>query len=495
MAPRALPVPVRLSVPGFAERAVSEGPAFGPGTAPAPIAAGRVSKALPTANTAQSQQPGLPGAGTRPPVFLSPGDAVARAALGAPATQAQSVRFLETDPVTVPFQAPEEPADRKLQSADLSASGPVDPAAAAAAECPVGPPPTAENPGPATPDSPPSGDPPASLKSGLQNLLDPAPAGPPLPEIAFGARLVARSLPDGETGPVVPVSGGATPAAAGTLAAASLPAAVPFVLEAGTEPAVARQEAGRADAGMAAPVSQRSSNGATLAPADSTPNSSPGDEHAWQSGEDGRSAPQKDPGVLSAVLSPAAEGHPAQGPDPALSVAPTAQISGMRSDATSSAGRSAAPGSAPAQSAPGLAAPDTPGTGAARDIALRISADDQSAVEVRLSERAGEVRVAVRSADPEMAESMRAQLPELMDRLGTRGFETEVWRPQQTSASERGGSGSNPQSGSREGGRDPQQERGGRDGRQSREQPQPEWMEELATPFRPPKPSHRSKIL
>jgi hypothetical protein len=114
---------------------------------------------------------------------------------------------------------------------------------------------------------------------------------------------------------------------------------------------------------------------------------------------------------------------------------------------------------------------------------------------VRLSERAGEVRVAVRSADPQMAESVRAQLPELMDRLGARGFDTEIWRPQQASASERAGTGSDPQFGSRAGNQDSQQERGDRDGRQSREESQPEWMEELATSFRPQKPSNRSKNL
>jgi hypothetical protein len=83
----------------------------------------------------------------------------------------------------------------------------------------------------------------------------------------------------------------------------------------------------------------------------------------------------------------------------------------------------------------------------------------------------------------------------LMDKLGARGFETEIWRPQQSSATERGGSESNPQSGSRDGGRDAQQERSGRDGRQSGEEPQPKWMEELATNFHPPKPSNRSNIL
>lgn len=138
------------------------------------------------------------------------------------------------------------------------------------------------------------------------------------------------------------------------------------------------------------------------------------------------------------------------------------------------------------------ASPDAPGTGAARDITLRLTADNQSTVEVRLSERAGEVRIAVRSADPEMAESMRARLPELVDRLGARGFETEIWRPQQAGASERGGSGPNPDSHREQQGEAPQQ-RGG--SQQKRDQPQPEWMEGLATSFQPPNSANRSTKL
>ena len=136
---------------------------------------------------------------------------------------------------------------------------------------------------------------------------------------------------------------------------------------------------------------------------------------------------------------------------------------------------------------PAAAPPDPPATGPARDIAVRLSADDRSAVEVRLSERAGEVRVAVHSADPEMAESMRARLPELVDRLGAHGFETEIWRPQQSAAPERGGSGPNPDAHREQPG---EQHRG--HGQQKRDQPQPEWMEELATSFQQPNPGNRS---
>lgn len=135
---------------------------------------------------------------------------------------------------------------------------------------------------------------------------------------------------------------------------------------------------------------------------------------------------------------------------------------------------------------PETAAPDTPATGAARDIALRLNASDNSAVEIRLSERAGEVRVAVRSADPALTESMRARLPELVDRLGARGFETEIWRPEQPAA-EHGGTNPNPDSH-----REQAWEQQPGNGQQKRQQPQPEWMEELSESLRQPNAVNRS---
>lgn len=150
-----------------------------------------------------------------------------------------------------------------------------------------------------------------------------------------------------------------------------------------------------------------------------------------------------------------------------------------------SAPRASVSATGPGVRLPETAAPDAPATGTARDIALRLKADDNSAVEVRLSERAGEVRVAVRSADPALTESMRARLPELVDRLGARGYETEIWRPEQPAAER--GAGPNPDSHREQPG---EQQPG--NGQQKRDQPQPEWMEELATSLRQPNAVNRS---
>jgi hypothetical protein len=64
----------------------------------------------------------------------------------------------------------------------------------------------------------------------------------------------------------------------------------------------------------------------------------------------------------------------------------------------------------------------------ARDIKLELSGDDRR-VEVRLTERAGEVRVAVRTTDPHLAGSLREDLPSLSARLTEGGYRTESWHP------------------------------------------------------------------
>jgi hypothetical protein len=67
----------------------------------------------------------------------------------------------------------------------------------------------------------------------------------------------------------------------------------------------------------------------------------------------------------------------------------------------------------------------------ARDISLRISGDANERVELRVTDRAGEVRVAVRTGDSDLAGSLREHLPELVNRLERSGFAAETWRPAQ----------------------------------------------------------------
>jgi hypothetical protein len=69
-----------------------------------------------------------------------------------------------------------------------------------------------------------------------------------------------------------------------------------------------------------------------------------------------------------------------------------------------------------------------PAAGAARDIQLRVNQGGQH-VDVRLTERGGEVHVSVRTPDAQLAGSLREDLPVLSAKLEQSGFRAETWRP------------------------------------------------------------------
>ena len=95
--------------------------------------------------------------------------------------------------------------------------------------------------------------------------------------------------------------------------------------------------------------------------------------------------------------------------------------------------RPTAPPDAPRSEAPRAVAetaPDPPrvNSNPARDIRLEVNGGEQR-VELRLTERAGEVHVAVRTPDPRLAGQLRENLPVLTSRLEHAGFRTETWHP------------------------------------------------------------------
>ncbi len=404
--------------------------------------------------------------------------------------------------VTAPF----EPVVSKPDSAAVLARGPEGKTWLPGADTPERPqpgaPPLASSPAAGPPELPPvATDPPASTLAtglpdlGLGNLPNADPSGPPLPEFAFAAKLVARFGAEGDDEPDLPEGRASQPAlsiASATSVAAILPGASETPR---SSTGNARNQTGfdRADS-----LSGHSAPHETAAADVATQLVDPRQEDPIQ--ED---PIQQDPAKVDmADANAARDGRPAGRPEHIeLTVGPPAAPAGpplpitypapASSHATQPSTARSDPAASPADAADARAQwtlpapPETPGTGPARDISVRLSGADQTSVEVRLSDRGGELHVAVRSADPQTAESLRAHLPELVERLGSRGFETEIWRPQQASASDRGGPHS--QSGSRDAGRDPQQQRGGRGGQESPEESGPEWMDELAASFRPPR--------
>jgi hypothetical protein len=79
--------------------------------------------------------------------------------------------------------------------------------------------------------------------------------------------------------------------------------------------------------------------------------------------------------------------------------------------------------------------PDAAKTAAVRDMKFEVTGGERR-VEVRLSERAGEVKMTVRTADAPLASSLRENLPALSARLAESGFKSEAWRPAASSANE-----------------------------------------------------------
>ena len=131
----------------------------------------------------------------------------------------------------------------------------------------------------------------------------------------------------------------------------------------------------------------------------------------------------------------------------------------------SSAGaESPAPGQEANVARPAEAEPAEPAAQpATRDVSLHL-ADGDSSVDIRMAERAGEIRVTVHTPDRDLANSLRADLPDLVGKLRQNGFEAEAWRPAtQPDANRRNGSDGSPSQEHSPGAR--------KDGRQHQPQP------------------------
>ncbi|MFN7993820.1 MAG: hypothetical protein U0Q18_09480 [Bryobacteraceae bacterium] len=115
------------------------------------------------------------------------------------------------------------------------------------------------------------------------------------------------------------------------------------------------------------------------------------------------------------------------------------------------------------------------------EISLRVTDNQGGRVDLKVVDRAGEVRLTVHGNNIELTKGLRDGLPDLVKGLDHAGYHAEVWRPSETAASSGnrnpGGSGwdSQPRDG-RGNGSNPQ---GRQDARSGQAKPQPEWVEEM----------------
>jgi hypothetical protein len=67
--------------------------------------------------------------------------------------------------------------------------------------------------------------------------------------------------------------------------------------------------------------------------------------------------------------------------------------------------------------------------GPLKELSIQVGQTQQDRVQLRVVDRSGEVQVAVRASNPDVAQGLRQGLSDLVDRLQQNGFRTEAWRP------------------------------------------------------------------
>ncbi|MBV9506591.1 MAG: hypothetical protein JO323_16485 [Acidobacteriia bacterium] len=132
------------------------------------------------------------------------------------------------------------------------------------------------------------------------------------------------------------------------------------------------------------------------------------------------------PKELSGEMVPAAaaerSGSISQAAQPDLTAAPTAARSGSLDSQTAPSGRFE---DAPAVKHAAMPVEAAKPTSPARDITIQVNQGEQR-VDLKLSERAGEVHVSVRTPDAQLAGALREDLPTLSGKLEQSGFRTET---------------------------------------------------------------------
>lgn len=165
--------------------------------------------------------------------------------------------------------------------------------------------------------------------------------------------------------------------------------------------------------------------------------------------------PETVPSVASAASASSKQGdgsrHPAQEhPQEAASLAPqppaSAEMAQTNFDAAALTPQVASPASAPhaasrsevpAEASSAAPMPQPAATApAAHDIKLELNGGGER-VEVRLTERGGDVHVAVRTPDGRLSDAMRQDLPALAAKLEQSGFRADGWQPGAANNSER----------------------------------------------------------
>ena len=177
--------------------------------------------------------------------------------------------------------------------------------------------------------------------------------------------------------------------------------------------------------------------------------------------------------------------------DARLNASPTtANIGGpqaVRTEAASAPGRAATSDASNKASSAEITETNSPvHLPSTREISMRIATPDSPNVDIKLVDRAGSVRVAVRTDDTDLARNLQGGLSDLVQKLEKQGFEAEPWSPDRSAGitmqpSQGSASGSNHQ---QQGSRDPRDaSQQGHSGQQNGGRNRPRWVAELEEKF------------
>ena len=119
-----------------------------------------------------------------------------------------------------------------------------------------------------------------------------------------------------------------------------------------------------------------------------------------------------------------------------------------------------------------------------KELSLQVGNANQERVEVRMVDRGGELHVAVRTGNADLAQGLRQGISDLVSRLQETGFRTDTWRPVHSAAAVSATNGPQQSATEFRNHGDSQSSHGwsdqqGRDQRDQKQSSRPGWVEEL----------------
>jgi hypothetical protein len=77
---------------------------------------------------------------------------------------------------------------------------------------------------------------------------------------------------------------------------------------------------------------------------------------------------------------------------------------------------------------------EQPKTGPVREISFQSSSPDSGTVKVQVIDRGGDVRISVRSADPNLTHALQRDVGQLVTKLDHSGYEAKAWNPREATS-------------------------------------------------------------